>query len=282
MYNERTKLKNNKRIISCFITTVIALITYWSLSKTTGAAAYYTAYFIFITALISIGYFASNISDVLLSAVIFVFFGPIIRIFKSITIIDSVYRFRNFFTNTIYVLMLMAIPLMAYFIKVIIKNKDKIKEYIIHTIALVIGIDFLEMIYYIFMFLIDIIIGKSSVSLGSYLKNYFNYYFKFSFLLIIFIAILISIYQAILSNKKIDEMIISNETNNYTGLICNYCKSPISSGSKFCRVCGTKVDNDEMQTYNIAEGEMLCENCHKTIKRESKFCMYCGKKLDLH
>ena len=51
---------------------------------------------------------------------------------------------------------------------------------------------------------------------------------------------------------------------------CRNCRKPVKNTEKFCRECGTKIE-DEIKKN--------CPSCKKPLKGTEKFCTECGAKI---
>ncbi|MDD7389455.1 MAG: zinc ribbon domain-containing protein [Lachnospiraceae bacterium] len=60
-------------------------------------------------------------------------------------------------------------------------------------------------------------------------------------------------------------------------MICPECKKEISDTAKFCRFCGTKIEQKEITQPDTDMKD--CPFCGKSIKRTAKFCKFCGENI---
>lgn len=72
-------------------------------------------------------------------------------------------------------------------------------------------------------------------------------------------------------NKKIDEL-----QKNGSGIICEKCSNELDVDSKFCSVCGSKVEH---KNYDL--DYITCTVCESEIYKESKYCPCCGNKVGI-
>jgi RNA polymerase subunit RPABC4/transcription elongation factor Spt4 len=233
---------------------------------------FYGKEFILLAALVFIGYSASNIFEILISTGVFVVLGPIIAIFKDVIKNEFQYDVQDFMIEVMYIGMLVIIALLPYFIKLIIKDKDKRKETLIQLLIIVVGIIAVKALY---MLTVPIFYGYSEGTIknfGLWIMNII----KLSPILISFIALVIFACKAMFGNENIGESINKKIVIPVKGDLCSNCKLPLNAGSKFCMSCGTPANNEIQPTIPLGEEEVLCNNCHKIINKDSKFCLHCG------
>jgi len=70
------------------------------------------------------------------------------------------------------------------------------------------------------------------------------------------------------------------KTTNHELILCGKCNEPIPTQSRehptqFCPKCGTGVEKDYKNRNHKS-----CPNCHLTNENDSLFCRVCGSKLD--
>lgn len=65
---------------------------------------------------------------------------------------------------------------------------------------------------------------------------------------------------------------------------CPKCHTMIEDDAVFCGVCGTKQENEEVETQTeeqSSQEEQFCVHCGKSIEVGSAYCPYCGKPQDV-
>lgn len=72
-------------------------------------------------------------------------------------------------------------------------------------------------------------------------------------------------------NQKIEEL-----QKTGSGIICEKCSNELSKDSKFCSVCGSKV---ELKDYEIEY--ITCTVCEIKILKENNYCPCCGSKVSV-
>lgn len=78
---------------------------------------------------------------------------------------------------------------------------------------------------------------------------------------------------------------ISQEKDSqaYTGKVCKNCGAVLTEGQLFCENCGTKVE-DTAETGqaepNVQPQPAVCPNCGKELREGQKFCTGCGTPIE--
>ena len=65
--------------------------------------------------------------------------------------------------------------------------------------------------------------------------------------------------------------------------VCTNCGEEVDADTKFCRMCGTKIDAKQLVNHKIQEiherGNTVCTNCGEEVDADTKFCRMCGTKI---
>ncbi|HJD45544.1 MAG TPA: zinc ribbon domain-containing protein [Candidatus Mediterraneibacter norfolkensis] len=63
-------------------------------------------------------------------------------------------------------------------------------------------------------------------------------------------------------------------------MLCPNCGTEIPANSKFCNVCGTKIDIPVSSTVQNAASGRVCARCGAPLEEDQLFCINCGAKVE--
>lgn len=63
-------------------------------------------------------------------------------------------------------------------------------------------------------------------------------------------------------------------------MFCPNCNTEIPVNSRFCNVCGAKIDSGQMNTMQNLMAGKVCSQCGAPLEDDQLFCINCGTKVE--